>query len=359
MERRNLETSIEQVITGFFVKYNRLNEIIPIAFKNSNSNKLNIFIDLYSVVKSLYSIDMKYTYSGRYELSAAILNMCAHYRGYFNQMNVATNFHIIYSTNLNSFMKNSIPEYNSSFFQKYILKADITKMIEENMQALNLLSLYLPGIYFYNVKDFEVSSMIYHIMNYTKSAENGIESIIITKDLLQFQLIPIFNIKILRPSKTKDGDESYIVDMNNLWNMFFIEYRNVKPPIEIINPGFISNILCMTRIPERSLKPIFNIPQAYKIIKKSIDFKFLDNNIMYHQSVINTALEAQGIKINPDLLVLRYKSINPQFVSQYGLLYYNPEFRYLNFIDLSDRQSLHSVLNQYYWKTPIDLDRLQ
>ena len=356
--KNNKTASIEQIITGFFVKYNRLNEIIPIGFKKSNSNRLCIFIDVYSIVKSLYSVDIHYVYE-RYELSALILNMCAHYREYFNRMGVFTNFHIIYSTNLNSFMNKSIPEYNSSFFEKYILKSDITKMIEENMQALNLLSLYIPGIYFYDIRDFEVSSMIYHIMNYTNAVENNIESLIISKDILMLQLIPLFNMKILRPYKTKDGDESYIINYDNMWDKFFINYRNTKAPIEKINPGFISNILCMTRLPERSLKPTFNIPQAYNIISKSINFGFLDNNMIYNQSVLNTALEAQGIRCNPALMTLKYKYINPQFVSQFGLLYGKPELRYLNFIDLYDKQSLHSVINQYYWKTPIDLDKLQ
>ena len=49
--------TLEQLLTGHFIKYNRLSELIGASYAGSNCTKINLFIDLNSLVKGLYSID--------------------------------------------------------------------------------------------------------------------------------------------------------------------------------------------------------------------------------------------------------------------------------------------------------------
>ena len=51
------EFTIEQMITGSFVKYNRLAKIINETYNGSNAIEINLYIDLNSILKPLYSID--------------------------------------------------------------------------------------------------------------------------------------------------------------------------------------------------------------------------------------------------------------------------------------------------------------
>ena len=49
--------TIEQMITGSFVKYNRLSKIINETYYGSQATELNLFIDINSAIRQLYSID--------------------------------------------------------------------------------------------------------------------------------------------------------------------------------------------------------------------------------------------------------------------------------------------------------------
>ena len=41
--------TLEQLLTGHFIKYNRLSELIGASYAGSNCTKINLFIDLHRV----------------------------------------------------------------------------------------------------------------------------------------------------------------------------------------------------------------------------------------------------------------------------------------------------------------------
>lgn len=351
--------SIEQLITGSFVKYNRLSQLISYSYAGSNCTEINLFIDLNSVLKQMYSVDRwTYKYHNRYEIAATILNMCGHYRDFFRMIGVATNIYIVYGLNCPSVNESYVKGYNEKFIKAYIKKPDSTELINENLQILNIICQYLPKIYFFDAGGCEVSSMIDYIINVTNAKERGFENIIISKDILMLQLVPEHNVRIIRPTKTKDGDESYIVDNSNLWPMFIQNYRKVKNPVNQISNTFISNILTMTRVPERNLYSLFSIPNVFKIIDIGTKQGFLDPTKFYSQSVLNTVLAAMDINCNPVELEMRYRAINTHYQSTYVIPIEKPEFKRLRMVDLEDIQSLKEIIAKYFIDTPIDLDKL-
>ena len=354
--------TIEQMITGSFVKYNRLSKIINETYYGSQATELNLFIDINSAIRQLYSIDAwTYKYKHIYEIVATLINMCGHYRYFFKYLGVTTNIYLIYGLNCPKINDTFIQGYNSKFINSYIKKPDITELIYNNLEILKLITQYIPRIYYFDIGTNEVSAMIDYIINYTKKKKKGIENLVISKDILMLQLVPEHNVRILKPNKTKnDGDLSYISDNNNLIKRFCVEYRGGKEPKENINPCFLQNILTMTRLPERSIytKSTLSIPKTIHIIEQGIKNRFLNEGILYTQSSMNTVLEAMDIQCNRAELDMKFKAINTHYQSAFVLLTEKPDLKYLRFVDMEDPISLKEIVSKYFYNIPIDLERL-
>ena len=350
---------VEQLIAGSYVKYRNLSQLIASSYAGSACEEINLFIDLNSVLKQLYSGDV-WTHRSvdQFDIAASTINMCAHYRNFFRNINVETNIFLIYGLNCPSANSVYVSGYNAKFVEAYIKKPDITKAIETNLDILNLISQYLPRIYFFNIGTCEVSSMVDYLIHNLPRTNSNIENIIISKDPLMLQLIPEHNVRIIRPLKRKDGDDSFIIDNSNLWIKFITEFRKGKIPQNLISNIFFQNILCMTSVPERSMFSVFNISKAFQYIEKSVKSNFLDPNKFYTQSGINTALSALQIKFNPTELEMRFKAINAHYQAMFILPMEKPELKTLRLIDLEDIPSLKSIVTKYFEKNPIDLDRL-
>ena len=350
--------TVEQLITSSYIKYNKLFELITTSYQGSSCEEINLFIDLNSVLKQLYSGDI-WTYKAidQFEMASCIINMCGHYRSFFlNSLGVSTNIFLIYGLNCPSINNSYVNGYNSKFLNDYIKKPDITNSIDKNLQLLNLICPYLPRIYFFNIGNCEVSSMIDYIIHHIYNPQ--IENIVISKDPLMLQLIPEHNIRVLRPLKRKGSDDSFIVDSSNLWIKFITDYRKNKLPNIFISNTFFQNVLCMTSIPERNMFSIFNINKVFKIIDEAIKQNFLNPIQLYTQSGLNTALLAMGIDCNPTELEMRFKAINTHYQSSFIITIEKPEFKQLRLIDLEDVQSLKEIISKYFDRYPIDLDRL-
>ena len=356
------EFTIEQMIAGSFVKYNRLSKIIEETYFGSQATELNLFIDLNSILKPLYSIDAwSYKYKHIYEIAATIINMCGHYRSFFKYLGVSTNIYLIYGLNCPTINDTFVKGYNSKFINSYIKKPDITELISSNLFILKLITQYIPKVYFFDIGNNEVSAMVDYIINYTKAEQNGIENLVISKDILMLQLVSEHNVRVLRPNKTRDdGDLSYISDKNNLIRRLCVEYRKGKNPEYNIHPCFLPNILTLVRLPERSIfgDTKISIPKALKIIDQAVKNKFLNEGELYSQASMNTVLEAMDIPCNRNELDMKFKAINTHYQSTFVLLMEKPEFKRLRLIDLEDNVSLKEIVSKYFDKIPIDLDRL-
>lgn len=351
---------VEQLIAGSFVKYNRLSELIFNSFAGSTCTEINLFIDLNSVLKPMYSIDRwAYKSQSPYEIAATVINMCGHYRAFFKGLGVSTNIYIIYGLNCPNANSTYVSGYNSKFINSYIKKPDTTAMIEENLKILNIMCQYLPRIYFFDIGDCEVSSMIDYIITATNSKARGLENIVVTKDVLALQLIPEHDVRVLRPIKTKHGDESYITWNANLWPSFITLYRKDKDPKIRISNTFFPNVLAMTKVPERSMYSVFPVSKAIKAIDAGVRSGFLDETKFYNQATLNTALVAMDIRCNTAELEMRYRAINTHFQSTFVLPIEKPEFKKLRLIDLDDPASLKEIISKFFELTPIDLDRLR
>lgn len=350
---------IEQMITGSFVKYNKLSELIMSSYAGSNCEEINLFIDVNSALKQMYSVDAwSYKHNSRYEIAATLINMCGHYREFFRSIGVVTNIYMIYGLNCPQSNNVYVSNYNNKFVQAYMKKPDVTELITENLQILEVLTQFLPKIYFFNIGTCEVSSMVDYIITSTNTLSRGVENIVISKDVLMLQLIPRYNVRVIRPLKTKDGDQSFIIDNTNLYTHFITDYRKSKIPDTTVSNTFFQNILAMTRVPERSIPSIFGIPKVFHFLNVASAQGFLDPSKLYDQALLNTALSVMDIPHNSTELEMRFKAINSYYQSSYVLTLENPGLKRLRLIDLEDVKSLKEIVSKYFNDIPIDLDRL-
>lgn len=356
---------MDSLIGMNYVKYDQLVSLINTHYKGSNASELNIFIDVNSMIKPLFGSDKnvsRYVENDPLELSSAIINLCAHYREFFKRLSVNTKFYIIWGLNNPSVNELYVRTYNGAFMKSVMARVNVLDMVLSNMRALELLCPYIPGVYYFNAHDNETSAFVYHII--TKLGLNSVdnypnmENLVITKDVLALQLISDFkNIKILRPKKQQGVDISFIIDHNCLWDCFIRKVRQCKPPIEQIPVGFISNILAMTRVPERSMSNLKSVPQAYGIIMKLLKIGILNHDTIYDQTSLNTILRNVQVDTNGNKSAGRWKCINPKFQAEH-VIGKNPLYDNIVCEDLYDIKSLHNIANNEYANCPLDLERL-
>src|SRR5574344_2650368 len=181
----NKMVSIEQIIYSNCVKYERLSGIINKAFKGSKADNLNIFIDLYSILKSVYRKEVKAEQFT--SITSTVINICSHYRYFFrNFYNVETTFYLVFSYNCNEINSLLTSGYNDKF--KDLLNANPMKvdLVQKNIEFLETLCPYLPNIYFIK-SNYEVGVHIKDIINKTKNDNTA--NMIVSKDSYLYQLV--------------------------------------------------------------------------------------------------------------------------------------------------------------------------
>lgn len=360
-----MKLPLEIIVGSNYVKYDKLSELIFQTYAGSNATVLNIFVDLYSIFKPLFSnkdSGITYEKSSDVELSADIINLCAHYRSFFNRQGVETRFYLIFGTNTPETNQLLCPGYNKDFIGAYVSKNEIREMVIKNLELLKVLCESLPGIYFFDIGTNEVSGFIEFLLRKfnlnIKDMNPNMENMVLTKDILPLQLVSS-GCTILRPKKSKGIDNSFIINHNNFWTAFMVQMRNNvsnSAMFRQLDIGYFPNILCMTRVPERCMSSIKSIPTAYDILSKGVELGYLQNSD-YSQSTINKVLEILGVNMNYSTLEMRWKAISSKFAADY-IIPNNPILANAQLIDIYDPNGVRQICARYYDKSPIDLDRL-
>lgn len=214
--------STEMILTSNFVKYNRLRELIGYAFANSKATSINLYIDLYGVVKTLFSDSFRTDISDYTSLISTILNMCGHYRSFFKGIGVYCKIFIVFSYNTCDINRKLVAEYNNKFFKKTSNNV-IREMVELNNSLLETICPFINDIHFLKT-EFESSVL----MDYLIRTGDGNPNIVISKDIYPCQLTYLHdNTAFIKPKKLNGEDLSTIVPtrdninfMDDFWNMY-------------------------------------------------------------------------------------------------------------------------------------------
>lgn len=360
----------EQILYGYYIKYYKLKELTLQEFSNTpnaSATKINIYIDLYDMLYSLYTskVNIKDTEA----ISSTILNLVAHLRGYFRRTHrVDTKIYLIYgATNGESQDKLIFGGYNKKGKQIISENPRINKSILEVFDQLTILCKYISDTYFIQVPKFESSVIIFDRILKEESIDPSIPNIVISKSLYAYQ-IPAYtiNTRIYRPFKSKGEDKSYVVNKSNCLYRYILDRRSntgineeLNSILSKLNPELISIIMSLAGIYSRGVKPIINITSTLREINKMIENRVIING---YNSMLDYPINVY--KMHPSLISLkseivsRYKGIDLriQHMVFMNSVYFQTIEEFM--IDLIDDEGFRYISGKYFNKYPIDLNNL-
>lgn len=348
--------TIDQILGSNYIKYERLVEMVNRAFVGSSANEVNVYIDLYSMLKQLYNNQI-YDIDDYTKVTSNIINICAHYREFFRtRYRVESNYYIVYSKNTPYINSQFYPDYNMKNSQAFNSNKLVDDMIANNIELIETICPYLPNIHFIK-GTFETSVIIYDLIC-RNELENDNPHIVITKDPYAYQLVPMRdNITIFRPKKNKGMDISYYINNKNLLLAYLTE-RKVKITENslTLSPKTLSLIMALSSVKERNIKSMLNINSAINMIYDAIkDYKLL-NGYNSDYDIIWNALDHKKIKVSQLNFTYRMKAIDIAF--QHSIFINTPECKDIKLTNLYDPNAVKEINNKYFINNPLDLNRL-
>lgn len=355
-------TSAESIIYGSYVKMERLNPIVFDCFSNTSiatATHLNVFIDLYSVLHSIFSSKYRTQVPNPTVITPALINMCAHYRSFFKSLGVHTTFYIIYSANTCDMNEKFVFGYNAKFKEKTNINM-FKKITNDNFELLKVLCPYLPDIHFIrSFRNYEVAVIIADIIEKLK---DGQPNLIISKDLYPLQLCYLYPYtSYLYPRKSRiGGDMSIMVPIiekteefrYQFWNIV-AERRSIKPnSLYTISPLNFTMFSALHRFPEREIYPLVKTAsEAVKIIQMVVGSQDIS---VFPSQLYNIQEIAELVPIS--LVEARYKALDVKFM----LPFYQEdiESKEMKFENLQDNGTINMINSKYFKENPIDTMRL-
>jgi hypothetical protein len=264
---------IESILYSNYIRYDRLKELTLRQFAYSNENILNIYIDMYTIMRPLYKRNYIYESS---IFASTILNLAAHLRSYYwSRHKVATNIYIIMTNNSNCLANEfaMYPEWNMN--DCFIPNPKRDEILKWNIQLLRLLIPYFPNLYFIE-GTVEPSVMIYNLI---RTSNTSHPNVILTKDLMSWQIPALdLNSCIFRPRKSKDEDTSFCINKINVYGQWRHTVNNSRSSMEVNLPSeMLSLYIALTSFKKRGLSSYFSPKTALAYMSKLVQ----DNQIQY------------------------------------------------------------------------------
>lgn len=249
------ELDINAILYSNFIRYENLRDLTINQFANSDANEVNIYLDMYSLIRPLY----KRTILGDKTIFVSfILNLAAHMRNYYTtRHNVKTNIFIIFTSNTTILTKEvtMAPEWNITDRNKFFDSEMRNEILSINVNILKSIVPYFKDLYFIN-RTVEPSVIIQSLID---NKQNTCPDIIITSDKMSWQ-IPALNpdICIFKPLKKSGLDVSYCVNNNNVLYLWRTMVNKSNSEIESLLPSsMLSLYIAFTSFKARGMKSYF------------------------------------------------------------------------------------------------------
>jgi hypothetical protein len=357
-----MKRNIESIVFTNAVKKDRMRELINYAFVGSKATKINVYIDLYPIIRSMYADSYQVVVDDYIGLSAYLINLCGHYRSFFKYFyRVDTVFYLVMGKNCPGINNQLVPNYNAVMNNRLMgpIRSAMDEISNTNIGILNILCPYLPDIHFIrSIRNYEVAVIIADII---EKLNDGQPNLIISKDLYPLQLCYMYPYtSYLYPRKTRtEGDMSIMVPIlektqefrYQFWNIV-AERRKIKVDSLLnINPVNFTLYSAMTRFPERNVLPITRTQaEAVKFILKlgGDRLPVLPSQLDYDQEI--------SMAIPTSIVQARYKALDVQYILQFYRE--DVECRDIKIQNLDDNGTIANINAKYFGNNPIDINRL-
>ena len=352
---------IDSSIYWNFITYSALDKIIATEFKDSKSEKINVYIDLYQILVSVCRFT---TIKNAYSISSAIINYCANIRRYFRKIGVYANIVLVYTTNTNTNITQYIPNFGAFYKSRIERNPRVKNLVDRNVELLKALVPYLPNI-FIRIGTVE-SALIIH--DTVKRKLVGIAPSIVISSSTYMTQLPLFSRSlrvVYKQTSFKYGeDRTFCFNRSNCFQAFLYETKGVNVSGNF-NQNTLHILMALNGVPKLGVKAMgFNYETVLEFCNK-IPYGYehdFDMVAKYYNEFIQTnrrlkkRLENNKIP-SSDLLVDRLKGMD--IVYQYSLYKLLPEYNELEFLNqFEDKDSVHEINRMYYKDCEMNLEDL-
>ena len=356
MARRYVDDviSASMVLYYKFIRYEQMNLLVNKEFAGLHPKCINIYIDIYSMVVSLFRFS---NVVDILNITSCLVNMAIHYRNYFKKFGVYSNIFLLYSPTMGITNTKYYTMYNEEYRNRMLNNPNVFESVNQNIGLLRIVCQYLPDIYF-KYGTVETAVMGYDIMK--KLQQNGDESpsIFITTSQYAFQIPAVFPQCVLFiPKKSRLMEEkSYSVDICDCLDNYIKETKNRADFGDTKRKGeWITGYMVLSGIPKRNITTLFGFGEALRILN-GIESSY---NIITPESVydyINAKVKTIQTITREDI-VNRFKCIDINYqLEEYRILPESKETSYLT--QLNNMDELYRLNDKYFKNNSMNLDKL-
>lgn len=341
------------------LRYEKLTEIMKPVIRenyiNSNHTSVNIFIDVFDVIKQLYNpktIDQlnSITKSERYIITSEIINMAAHYRHYCcSRLQKYANIYFFYSDKKSDFLTKINKDYKKDFYSKrldYNMYSDfgiINNIIKDNIKLIKNFLEYVPSTYFINSGDIEPNVIPSMLIPNSKEDEFNI---IISNEEIFFQDLNHDDKTIILQIK---GDNSRVVTKYNMMDIMLSKSKTKKETF--LEPELYTVVKALTGYKN------YNI-ESYKKMANVKAINHIENMIKNNKmSNVEYNLESMKEIFKDKTIIDNFRILNNK-----NIINNLNDLDYTNLstqiVDRVDPKTIRFINDKYFTRFPILLEYL-
>lgn len=351
---QDYRVNLEGLLYGHYIKYDKLLELMNSIPDDINSNRVDIYIDVYDMLKPMYTRNI---YAEKqYLIVSSVINLAAHMRGYFwSRHGMATRIYLVYGEDTTFNHKQFYPSFGNDKFKETLDFDKNNAIVNSQLDMVKLLCAYIKGVYFIK------RATNFAMFTYDNILKNrDIPSIIISKSKYAYQLPALFsNVYLLRPQKDNGNDVSFLIYRNRSLTGFFNKTTSQKTIENLvkINPDLLSVMIALTGFPAYNMKTVCNVTTASKLLIDAL----ANGRIMnaYNSDIDFVYNSLQGLDRYIDPVTFKYRFNAVDLVFQHLIYSSSAEAKDTSWIiDLEDKFTVQRINNQYFIDNPLDLNNL-
>jgi hypothetical protein len=289
----------------------------------------------------------------RYLLSSELINIVSHYRHFFwSRYGTATNYYVYYSSEKAVYNGLLVDEYRKQFYEKRIDNSleygSLNRMVRENLKLANVLSEYLPNIYFIDTKDMEPSVLAHYIMK--NNQEDTLTNIVFSNNVVDHQLVNNDRTFVI----TMQSDKSKVIRKENLMDSLLKDSK--KKSSTVLSSHLFVPVLALSGHKGYSvegLKGMGKIKAVATLEKGLLDGTVSNTQYKSMSPITKGTLSKPDAKlVDANFNVLDYEN-QSQRISPKQLDNLKSQID-----NKSDNQSLMEINHTYYEKYPLQIIEL-
>lgn len=354
----------EQVLVyNNFIKSKVLKDLTSLAYTNSTSDTLNIYIDTYKMMMDLYEPNLEIKTVSI--ITSTLINLCAHLRSYYwYNHHVNTNIFLVYSDMSNNYNKTFYPGYNCNNDNKIRSNPRISSIIDQNMELLKILCPYLPDIYFIH-GTYEPSVIILDLIYKEEANGNTAPNLVLSRDDIALQIPAYHNNTTIFLDSKRTNSSTYVNNSNAIFAYLdktgrkkLLTNQTVIDRVSTLDSSLLGLLIALTNLPSRGVKSAYDINKSINIIASAVARKSIINGHCSNPEYFYNGLfiGSEG-KLSIDSFVFRYKAID--LLEMHREYMFSPYAKDLSYrVNLDDSNTVRSINNEYFKDNPLDLNRL-